>query len=197
MGWSPVHALRLHTYSGYLSFGLVILRGVLCLANDFIDGDGSVLDQIVPDSDCWDWKALGAMSLHCTREWYNITGIVAGFFFTALIASSFNWFRRRHYRLFYICHIFFGVSMLVASLIQWRPLALYIAPSIIYYLASTSPALIHALSSHSRGGVKIVKVVRLCDFIEVRIATTLKAILHLDSEACMYAKLCVPSISLV
>ena len=177
MGWSPMHALRLHIYSGYLSFGLVILHGVLCVATDFIYGEGSVLDQILPDSDCWKWNPLEVMSLHCTREWFNLTGIFAGLFFTALVASSFNWFRRHHYRWFYICHVTFGVSTLIVSLIHWRPLALYISPSIIYYLASTSPALIQALSSHCRGGVKIVKVVRLTSgddaggcMIEVRIA---------------------------
>lgn len=157
----------------------------------FLYREGSFFGKMIPDSDCWDWKLTEAMSLNCIREWDNLTGIVALIPFTALIATSFNWFRRHYYR---------GVSMLVVALIHWKPLALYISPSIIYYLASTTPALIQAFASCFRGGVKIVQVVHVKDSggcVEVVVATTPQSNSQLDKDVCMYVKLCVPSISLV
>ena len=90
--------------------------------------------------------------------------------------------------------------MLVVAIAHWNPLITYLMPSIVYYLASTAPALIQAAASRYRGGVQIKKIVHLKDAggcKEVHVVTTPETNAALDNQPSMFVKLCVPSISLV
>jgi ferredoxin-NADP reductase len=90
--------------------------------------------------------------------------------------------------------------MLLVAIMHWQPLALFIAPSLVYYLASTMPVLVQAAASRFRGGLKIIEVVNIPDAggcTEVRVACDTTASQILGDEPCMYVKLCVPKISLI
>ena len=90
--------------------------------------------------------------------------------------------------------------MLVVAVVHWNPLITYLMPSIVYYLASTAPALIQAAASRYRGGVQIKKIVHLTDAggcKEVHVVTTPETNAALDYQPSMFVKLCVPSVSLV
>lgn len=215
MGWSPVHALRIHVWAGFASFFWIMLHGILYIAEWFIYREEPVLEQIIPGSGCWAWnpawrelserdisRGRNPYSLdgECKDQWYNFSGLIALLFFIILCVTSLNWFRRRYYRLFYVFHMTFGVGMLVVAVAHWSPLIAYIMPSIVYYLASTTPALIQAAASRYRGGVQIKKVVHFKDAggcKEVHVATAVETNAALGNQPSMFVKLCVPSISLV
>jgi predicted ferric reductase len=199
MGWSPVRALRLHVWAGFTSFIFIMLHCILYVVDMLKYKEDPFWKQTIPGSECWEWKPVD-LPRSCSRQWENITGIVAAFFFIVLLITSLNFVRRRFYRLFYICHVLFGTGMLLVAIMHWRPLALYIAPSIVYYLASTMPVLVQAAASRFRGGLKIIEVVTIPDAggcTEVRVACDMTASQALDDEPCMYVKLCVPKISLI
>lgn len=196
-GWSPVHALRLHIIAGYVSFVCFAIHSALYIFDRFVLRDGR--KNIFPHRECWQWTHAGKMSNSCKYKWFNFTGIVGLVFLAILILTSLNWFRRRYYRIFYICHVVFGTAILFAAILHWDRMVVYLLPSIVYYAASTTPTLVQALASRCRYGVQIVKVVPLRGggVVEVRVAATRASAAVLQREPCMYVKVCVPSISLV
>lgn len=201
MGWSPVHALRLHIWAGFFSFFLSMVHGLLYAVDWVKYQEKSLWDQIIPDAECWQAGPVGEeMTKSCRRGWYNFTGIFCGIFFIVLCATSLNYVRRRYYRIFYIVHVTFGSLLLLMIMMHWNPIAYYVLPSTVYYLASTTPVLVQALASRFRGGVKITSVTPIPDgggCVEVRIATEANANQALDERPGSFVKLCVPSISLV
>jgi predicted ferric reductase len=208
MGWSPVHALRIHIVAGWFSWWYIAIHGIMYVVFWFKYED-SVVAVIWPEPGCWtmrypDQAFEGGLEVfydNCAFQFYNFSGILAGLFFLVLAASSINWFRRKNYRLFYILHVTFGSLTLIATCFHFPDAPLFIMPSLVYYLASTSPTLIQALASYYRGGHKIVKVVDLGlnggNCIEVHVETDTMTDAALMREPCSYIKLCVPSISMV
>jgi predicted ferric reductase len=209
MGWSPVHALRLHIWAGHLSF-LFIAIHALTMFIIFFKDPVPVYQQFIPPASCWAWDAKNITTPYeertdeiyydCFWQWYNLTGLVAMIIFTGLWVSSLHWFRRRNYRLFYLLHVILGTLMLLSSILHYDFIALYWLPSIAYYLASTSPTLVQALASRYRGGVKILKVVQLPDAagcFEVHVDTTKESTVALNKIPSQFVKLCVPKISVV
>ena len=164
------------------------------------DQERSVRDQVWPGAGCWDWKRDTPSPRSCRTQWYNLTGIAAFFFLLVLVVTSLNWFRRHYYKQFYVFHMVCGFGFLGMAIMHWRPIITFLAPSIIYYLASTMPAFVQAISSRVRGGVRILQVVHIPDaggVKEVHIATTPEANRVLETSPSMYVKLAAPSISLV
>jgi predicted ferric reductase len=200
LGWSPVHALRFHIWSGFTSYLYVLVHSLLYVVEWFKYQEGSVGDMLIPDKECFAFFAEEEYSEKCNREWYNFTGVIGTVAYTILSLTSLNWFRRRHYRLFYIFHMFSGTSLMLASLAHWRTFIVYLLPSLLYYMSSTTPVLLQALASRFRGGVKIVKVVKLANSggcVEVQIDATADASANLARYSCMHIKLCVPKLSVV
>jgi Ferric reductase like transmembrane component/Ferric reductase NAD binding domain len=204
MGWSPIHALRVHIWFGYMSFVYMLIHGVLLVPVWFLYYDYPVYQQIVPNSKCWTWtwteETEKDVQPDCVHVFANWTGIVAAVFFTILWGSSLNWVRRTNYRLFYILHVTFGTLTLLGTILHMHWFIIYLLPSITYYLASTAPTLVQAVASRFRGGVKIRKVVLVDDSggcVEVHLEAHETARAVLDREPCQFIKLCVPNISLV
>ena len=199
MNWSPVHALRIHIWAGYLAYSFFFLHGIMIVAMWFKWAPGAVYEEFIPPKECW--SGVIPEESRCAWQWYNLTGLVAFLFYTVLWLSSFNWFRRKWYRLFYILHVTFGALAILASIWHFEFIALYIIPSILYYLASTMPTLVQALASRFRGGVQIVQVVLLDDagdVIEVHISMDPSAEADLaNSHPSKFIKLCAPGISVV
>jgi predicted ferric reductase len=215
MGWSPVHALRLHIWLGYLTFIFVVVHAGLLFIVWFGYDDIPVYEQFIPPKSCWSPNAQNE-HMHddeanateatieeennCSHQFYNLTGLIAFLFLLDLWGSSLNWVRRRNYRMFYILHVVFGTLFLLGCILHFNFMALYFLPSTAYYLASTAPTLVQALASRFRGGVRIERVVILENTggcVEVHAASNPETNQWLDREPCLFVKLCVPKISLV
>jgi predicted ferric reductase len=201
MGWSPILALRIHVWSGYLAFIYMLLHGIMLVPVWFIYYEYPVWQQIIPNNECWTWKESNVDIVpSCTHVFYNWTGIVAAIFFIVLWGSSLHWFRRRNYRMFYLLHIIFGTLTLLGIILHMHWFIIYLIPSMTYYLASTMPTLIQALASRFRGGVKIRQALVVPDSggcFEIHLEADETALVKLESEPCMFVKVCVPKISLV
>jgi Ferric reductase like transmembrane component/Ferric reductase NAD binding domain len=204
MGWSPVHALRIHIWYGYLAFVCMLLHGVILVPVWFMYYDFPVYQQLVPNPKCWTWtwtdETKAEIEPNCYHVFANWTGIVAAVFFIILWGSSLNWVRRNNYRLFYICHVVFGTLTILGIVLHMYWFLIYFIPSFLYYLASTAPTLIQALASRFRGGVKIRQVVLVEDSggcVEVHVEAHETAHAVLNREPCQFIKLCVPKISLI
>jgi Ferric reductase like transmembrane component/Ferric reductase NAD binding domain len=204
MGWSPVQALRIHVWFGYLAFVFMLIHGVMLVPVWFLYYDYPVYQQIVPNPKCWTWtwtvETEKDLQPDCYHVFANWTGIVATVFFIVLWGSSLNWVRRRNYRLFYILHVTFGTLTLLGTILHMHWFIIYFIPSITYYLASTTPTLVQALASRFRGGVKIRQVVLVEDgggCVEVHVEAHETASAVLNREPCQFIKLCVPKISLI
>ena len=202
MGWSPIHALRIHIWTGYISFVFMLLHGILYVFVWVLYEDYPVWQQIVPNRQCWtiDRKDADHIEPRCNRVFDNWTGIVAAVFYIALWGSSLNWVRRRNYRLFYILHMVFGTLTILGIILHMYWVAFYFIPSITYYFASTAPTLIQAVASRFRGGVTIRRVVKVPNAggcIEVHMEAHPTALREMHREAYRYVKICVPQISLV
>lgn len=201
MGWSPIHALRIHIWAGYLSFIYMFLHAFILVCLWFTRYDYPVWKQIIPAEQCWTWHPdNNRISPPCNHVYWNLTGLIAAGFFFILWGTSLEWVRRRNYRLFYWSHVVCGTMMLLCTILHMQYFALYLLPSSTYYLASTMPTLIQALASRFRGGVKISKVIVLPSSggcVEVHVATNKFANAELDKEPCLFVKLCVPAISLI
>ncbi|GAX18369.1 hypothetical protein FisN_23Hu263 [Fistulifera solaris] len=204
MGWSPIHALRIHIWFGYLAFVYMFIHGILLIPVWFIYEPYPVYKQIIPNPGCWDWtwtkENRNDILPQCRHVHANLSGVVAAVFFVVLWGSSLNWVRRANYRLFYISHITFGTLALLGTILHMYWFVIYFIPSITYYLASNTPTLVQAFASRFRGGVKIRKVVLVensggCVEVQMEAHRTAHAVL--DREPCQFIKLCVPTISLI
>jgi hypothetical protein len=204
MGWSPIHALRMHIWFGYMSFVFMFIHGILLVPVWFFYDPYPVYEQFIPDTRCWTltWTQNTGNDIQpsCSHVYANLSGLVAAIFYLVLWGSSLNWVRRRNYRLFYILHVSFGTLALLGITVHMYWFVIYFIPSFTYYLASTTPTLVQAIASRFRGGVKIRKVVLVEDSggcVEVQIEAHQTAHAVLDREPCQYIKLCVPKISLI
>ncbi|GAX18370.1 hypothetical protein FisN_23Hu264 [Fistulifera solaris] len=204
MGWSPIHALRMHIWFGYMSFIFMFIHGILLVPVWFIYDPYPVYQQFIPDARCWTltWTESTENDIQpsCSHVYANLSGLVAAIFYFVLWGSSLNWVRRRNYRLFYSLHVSFGTLALLGITLHMYWFVIYFIPSFTYYLASTTPTLVQAIASRFRGGVKIRKVVLVEDSggcVEVQIKAHQTAHAVLDREPCQYIKLCVPKISLI
>lgn len=204
MGWSPIHALRIHIWFGHMAFVFMLIHGTMLLPVWFFYEPYPIYEQIIPDSKCWTWtwanKNRNDIQPQCGHVHTNLSGVIAAVFFVLLWGSSLNWVRRTNYRFFYIMHVTFGTLALLGTILHMYWFVIYFIPSITYYLASTTPTLVQAVASRFRGGVKIRKVVLVQDSggcVEVQIKAHETAHAVLDREPCQFIKLCVPEISLI
>jgi predicted ferric reductase len=204
MGWSPIHALRIHVWLGCMAFVFMLIHAGLLVAVWLLHSEYPVKQQIVPDPKCWTLTWTGEAEKEyqpdCYHAFANSTGIVAAVSFIILWGSSLNWVRRRNYRLFYTLHVTFGTLTLLGTILHVHWYILYLIPSITCYLASTTPTLVQALASRFRGGVTIRKVVPVEDgggCVEVHLEAHPTATAALSRDPCQFIKVCVPAISLI
>ncbi len=168
----PRYGLRVHIFSGYLAVITGLIHGLyFILIWIFLDKDG--FWGVFPTRECWDWEELmhGRM-LHgdgnddddnCHRRFVNLLGVLCGFFFLGLCLTSLWWVRRNHYRVFYYCHIIFSVLLLYGLAMHYNKMILYLAPSILYYFASSVPTWVQALKSKIQGGTRLMQVTHIPD----------------------------------
>lgn len=209
MGWSPIHALRIHIWAGYTAFLYAMCHTVTMFVVFWGYDKIPLRDQFIPPAECWakdvnftvpEGELHPPPSKDCLWQWWNLTGAFAMLWFVILWGTSLNWVRRKNYRLFYVCHVVFGSLMILCTFLHFDFSAIYMLPSTAYYIAATAPSLIQALASRYRGGNKIVRVVALQDAggcMEFHVAADEESDALLQKEPNLYVKLCVPQISLI
>ncbi len=174
----PRYGLRVHVFSGYLAIAAGLIHGIYwILIWILLKKDG--LWDVFPTRECWDWDELlhgrrRIRILHgdgdhdndddnCHRRFVNLLGIICGMFFIGLCGTSLWWVRRNHYRVFYYCHIIFSILLLYGLAMHYNKMILYLAPSILYYLASSMPTWVQALKSRMQGGTRLMQVTHIPD----------------------------------
>jgi hypothetical protein len=100
MNWSPVHALRIHIWAGYVAFFFIFLHAIMMVGVWFKWAPGAIYEEFIPPKHCW--TGTYPEESRCGWQFYNFTGVLAMIFLTILWFSSFEWFRRKWYRMFYI-----------------------------------------------------------------------------------------------
>eukprot|EP00557_Chaetoceros_sp_GSL56_P010510 CAMPEP_0176482378 /NCGR_PEP_ID=MMETSP0200_2-20121128/3342_1 /TAXON_ID=947934 /ORGANISM="Chaetoceros sp., Strain GSL56" /LENGTH=692 /DNA_ID=CAMNT_0017878687 /DNA_START=768 /DNA_END=2846 /DNA_ORIENTATION=+ len=198
LNMNPSHAVRLHIFAGYIALAGGIAHGLYWIwIWIFINHDN--LSTILPGKECWKRGDVGG---ECHDQFVNTLGIFCGLCFVGLGLSSLWWVRRNHYRVFYICHITFSIALLFGLLMHYNKMIWYLAPSILYYFASSVPVWIKAVKSWFGGGsvishIREIPDSRGCWEIGFRID---RRVSSLDTPMIIcgsYVRLNVPEISLI
>ena len=215
-GWSPTRAVRLHIWCGRIIVIGSIIHGMLHALRWNMLGE-RLLAMTFPPKQCWMIGSSFALDRtfepHCSNEttecscydhFRNLTGIVAVSSLVIIGLTSLNSVRRHFYCLFYTCHIFAAPIILIAIVMHYNRAILYIAPSFLYYIASSFPT---AMRNRNNGrATSISSVERIAGPIDKNgierrpcVALTFEA-----SDAAMqcfqpgvFAKLSVPELSTV
>ena len=141
----------------------------------------------------------------CYGYWLNFTGLLSVISLIIVFVTSLNSIRRANYRFFYISHIVLGWAMLIFAIMHYYYIVLYLMPSMIYYLCTTSPVLIQSISSYfldsGGGGVQLLEFTVLaksngCCEMVLAVDPTSNAALDL-LPAAPYVKICIPELSLM
>lgn len=156
---SPSHAVKLHTFAGYVALGGGLSHGLYWIwIWIFLKHD--TIATIFPGVDCWHWGDQGDI---CHDKFVNALGILCGISFVILGLSSMWWVRRNHYRVFYVCHVVFSLIVLFGLVMHYNKMIWYLAPSVIYYFASSTPVMVKALQKWIDGGTLIMNAVEIPD----------------------------------
>uniref|UniRef100_A0A6U6I807 FAD-binding FR-type domain-containing protein n=1 Tax=Odontella aurita TaxID=265563 RepID=A0A6U6I807_9STRA len=141
----------------------------------------------------------------CYHHFRNFTGLVALIFLLVILLSSLGPVRRKSFRLFYLIHMLSAPVVLIAAVMHYHRMVLYVSPSLLYYAACSIPNWVQAWFGRAKdGGVKIVSIREIPSATaggETRQVVDLT--LEATSEALrryrpgQYLRVCVPSISSV
>jgi|AntRauTorckE5430_2_1112549.scaffolds.fasta_scaffold02242_4 predicted ferric reductase len=156
---NPSHAVKLHTFAGYISLGGGLSHGLYWVWIWFFVINQSI-SNILPGAGCWHWGDEGGA---CRRQFVNATGLFCGMCFIMLGLSSMWWVRRNHYRVFYICHAVFSVAILFGLLMHYNKMIWYLASSIIYYFALSTPVLVKSIQNYMEGGTLMINAAAIPD----------------------------------
>eukprot|EP00554_Chaetoceros_debilis_P009555 CAMPEP_0194103584 /NCGR_PEP_ID=MMETSP0150-20130528/4011_1 /TAXON_ID=122233 /ORGANISM="Chaetoceros debilis, Strain MM31A-1" /LENGTH=837 /DNA_ID=CAMNT_0038790861 /DNA_START=104 /DNA_END=2617 /DNA_ORIENTATION=+ len=196
LGLDPRYGLRVHIFSGCIAVVTGLGHGIywffiwmLVQKKEFW--------EIIPSGDCWTKTRHDHED--CSAQFVNLLGILCGVCFIGLSVTSLWWIRRNYYRFFYVSHIVFSILLFYGLAMHYNKMILYLAPSLVYYLASCVPALVQAFRSWSEGGALITKVVHIPDSRDcVELSIQMDEHHKLEESLCgKYVRVCVPEISKV
>jgi predicted ferric reductase len=209
LGWSPIHATKLHVWAGRMSTFGFVMHGV-CHFWRWTLLQENLWTLIVPPASCWKWFVEEAEEMscqspqtqcNCTAFFRNLTGVLASTALLVLTMSSLSWVRRKHYRIFYICHMSMAPMFLIMAVVHWSRTIFYLLPSVLYYAAATCPSVVQRVATVSRGGSKLIKVTPIpgCDnkLIELWFEALPASAAVLSHAPAQYARVCVPSIATI
>lgn len=203
--WTPAAAIRLHINTGRLLILASILHGaghVYRWTN--VAGEG-FWSMILPPAPCWSLTSgdytpeCNDYNTDCTcyDHFRNLTGVAAVILMVVIAITSTNYVRRHYYRIFYMIHVLVAPSCLLLVIFHWNKSILYLAPSLLYYAATSAPVVIERSRSktqihsmqriHDRGG----RDARPC--VALTINATERAVLSYASG--QYVKVSAPMIS--
>lgn len=207
---SPISAVHIHIWSGR-----IIVIGVALHASFHIYrwkglAGESILAMIFPPRQCFSLSDNNNFEPECADEdtdcecydlLRNLTGIIALTGLLIIGITSLNYVRRTNYRLFYLTHVMVAPTVLLITILHYEKAMLYIAPSIIYYIATSFPVMTENRSCCSEEGVKPTRVERIKSSVDRRqrecVSLTLKATPAAVDMLCsgQYIKLGAPQLS--
>ena len=210
-GWSPARAVRLHIWCGRVIVIGSLLHGIFHALRWSMLGE-KFWSVALPPRQCWTTDSHSSFEPVCNNDttecscydhFRNLTGILAAGFLLIIGLTSLHSVRRRFYCLFYTCHILAAPIVIIAIVMHYNQAILYIAPSFIYYTASSLPAMIQ---NRRAKGTPIDSVERIAGSIKTNgieghpcIALTFEAsdVAIEGYKPGMYVKLSVPEVSTV
>jgi predicted ferric reductase len=200
VGIHPTRALRMHIWAGCIAISGGVVHGLYWVWN-WIFLDHLTMDLIFPTRECW----KSGYGFSCHLRFVNLLGIFCGVCFILLGLTSMWWVRRNHYRVFYICHVVFSSMLLFGLVMHYNKMIWYLAPGLLYYMASSVPVWIEGIQKWRQGGVMVSNVVHVPDSggcVELSIRMDGNGHGDIDTHASAricgkYAKLCVPEVSAI
>ncbi|CAJ1949729.1 unnamed protein product [Cylindrotheca closterium] len=194
LGIGSAHATRLHVWAGVLALFGGLTHGLYYCWLWFLHENKS-LEEIVPfpSDTCWTWDYGSS----CHKKFVNLLGFLCGTAFLILGATSLWVVRRRFFRVFYFCHIGSSFILMFALVMHYNKMILYLAPSLIYYLASNVPQCVEWISKWINGGNAIASFIEIPDSGGC-VELSLRMPDQTSSSLCgRYIRLAVPSISAI
>eukprot|EP00980_Cylindrotheca_fusiformis_P025159 scaffold13207_cov143-Cylindrotheca_fusiformis.AAC.12 len=189
-GIGSIHAVRLHTWAGFFAIlgGLghgLYYYWIWLVVQNFTE------EELAPGDECW----VKGYDKDCYDKFINVTGVYAGKAITLLALTSLYWVRRNYYRLFYVTHVSCSVILLISLTMHYNKTILYLAPSLLYYIATNVPLCVEAIKKWYQGGNSLSKVIHIpdsggCVDISLRMPDLI------DAPCGKYVRLSVPEISL-
>jgi predicted ferric reductase len=168
VGWSPASAVRLHIWSGRIVVIGVLIHGAAHMIRWKALAGERLVSMLVPPAGCWTMANDSTYEpicvdkdtdCSCYHHFRNLTGFIAALGLILIGGTSLHSVRRRSYALFYNVHVIAGPMVLLLTILHWNKSILYMAPSIIYYIASSFPVMMEGRSTCRRQeGVKIAAV---------------------------------------
>ncbi|KAL7548356.1 hypothetical protein ACHAWF_011648 [Thalassiosira exigua] len=155
MGWSEVHALRLHITAGCVVLFGGIAHGVYHAYN-WLAVKGYGWNDIFPGKECYRGLIHREYDKDCHELLVNLLGILCGLVLLVLGASSLYWVRRNYYRTFYVLHVTVSIALLFGLVMHYNKMIWYLAPSAVYYLGCNLPVHLESLGKYWRqGGIRV------------------------------------------
>jgi len=138
------HAVAAHRLSGAVVGYAALLHGALW-GLKWALADLNVLESLFTSMDCFVGQEISGRgecrddkSDHCScyELLRNLAGFVAALAFLGILLSSMEWVRRKHYSLFYYCHVIFALVGFIFSVLHYNKMLLYGIPSVALYSIS-------------------------------------------------------------
>lgn len=156
-GIDQIQVTCLHIWCGRIFVIGSILHGGLHMYRWDFNGE-SIWNLIFPPAPCWTMDGNSNFEptcVHshtdctCYHHFRNFTGVVAVWGMIVLLCFSLHLIRRHFYKLFYMSHIVAAPLVLIATVMHYNKAILYIAGSLLYYLACSVPGWIESSSRSS------------------------------------------------
>jgi predicted ferric reductase len=209
LNWDPASAIRLHIWSGRIIIVGVLMHGCMHMYRWKTISGESIVGLLVPPAFCWTLQESDYQptcndpdtECSCYFHFRNLTGFLALVGLLVISGTTFNSIRRQYYKVFYMTHVLAAPTVLLMAILHWRRSILYMAPSLLYYAATSIPMLTERLiKRRNRVGVKIVSVKYIASR-DIKARPCVSLTLAASDEALMsfqpgqYVKLLAPEIS--
>lgn len=179
VGWSPARAVRLHIWAGRIFIVAVLIHGSMHMMRWTVLAQEPLMGMLFPPALCWTLdrtqytsKASQPVCIDddtdctCYDIFRNLTGFLSGVAIVVILVTSLHPVRRQFYKLFYVSHIIAAPLAIIFLVLHWNRSIVFIAPSLIYYTASSFPVLVETYwtqqpstnNNNSMKGVKVASV---------------------------------------
>ena len=209
LNWDPASAVRLHIWSGRIIIVGVIVHGSMHMFRWTNVAQESLVRMLIPPGPCWTLQdadfspTCNNPDTECTCYFLfrNLTGFLGFVGLLVIGATTFDYVRRHYYRAFYMVHVLAAPIALIMVILHWRRSVLYMAPSLLYYAATSAPVLTERAVKSRDVGVKIVSVKYIASRERHRARPCVSLTLAASNEAIrcyepgQYVKLLAPEIS--
>lgn len=170
VGWSEARAVRIHIWAGRIFIIAVLIHGGMHMFRWM--GNERLATMMLPPAACWTWDNEqysnfrpacedGDTECTCYAMFRNFTGVGGGVALLVLMITSLHEVRRKFYSLFYMSHIIAAPLAIILVVLHWNRSILFMAPSLLYYAATSLPTYLENRFKSRNDGVKILSVERI------------------------------------